>query len=380
MQSFTYYNPTKIIFGRRTIGHIGREIDDQDIKKVLLLAGGGSIKQNGVYKSVSKSLKRAGIEWTEVWDVRPNPSLSHALEAIDNARSFGAQAILAVGGGSVIDEAKSIAAGYYLDDLWAAFAGDVEIKQALPVYTVLTISGTSSECDPLAVLTRDEAREKWSIGSPLLYPKTSIIDPSVQATLPWRQTINGAIDAMSHIMEYYFTGSGEIATLYIDEVMIGQIIQSTDQLRKDESDYQARANLAWCASLALGGMAAPGIGRGDWAVHAIEHSLSAFHPEIAHGEGLAVLYPAWIIYCREKNPDQFERWAKHIWKRKTVESAVETMKARFREWGAPVLLRELGIDEEELPELAGNAVLKGDVGWSFSLNKDDVYNILKIAY
>ncbi|MFW5701648.1 MAG: iron-containing alcohol dehydrogenase [Bacteroidota bacterium] len=380
MENFVYHSPTKIIFGKRQTSKIGEEIAGHGIHKIMLLAGGGSIRENGVYDQTVKSLRRSEIEWTEVWGVRPNPSLAHTRDAIRFAKENRAEAILGVGGGSVIDESKAIAAGVFMEDIWLAFAGRAEIERALPVFSVLTLSGTSSEANGNAVVTNDESREKWAIRSSLLYPRASVIDPSAQSSLPWDQTVNGGIDAMSHIMELYFMGAGETPTIAIDETLMLQIIKSIDELQSDQSDYSARSNLAWSASLALNGLTASGLGGGDWAVHGMEHSLSAFHPDIAHGAGLGVLFPAWIEYNQNENPGHFRRWADKIWGRSSVAEAVEAMKEKFKSWGAPVTLRELGIKENEIEALADNAIRLGPLGRLRKLGKDDVISIMNNAY
>ncbi|HQP26541.1 MAG TPA: iron-containing alcohol dehydrogenase, partial [Candidatus Syntrophosphaera sp.] len=194
------HNPTRVHFGVGTIERIGPELQSAGVRKCLLAAGGGSIRANGVYEQVSKSLRGNQIDWTEAWGVQANPTLEKVYELIALAKTEQVDAILAVGGGSVIDSAKATAAGFYLRDVWNAFTGVERIKQALPVFTVLTLSATGSEMNGNAVITHTEEQKKWSIGSPLLYPRVSIIDPSVQSSLPWRQTVNGALDATAHIL------------------------------------------------------------------------------------------------------------------------------------------------------------------------------------
>jgi alcohol dehydrogenase YqhD (iron-dependent ADH family) len=379
MNNFQFYNPTRIIFGRETIPTIGKEISRYNIKKVLLLAGSGSIKRNGVFASVTESLRKEGIAFVEKWGVHANPELTHAKETIELARKEGVEAIIALGGGSVIDEAKSVAVGFYLDDLWQAFKRMVPIEKALPIFTVLTISGTGSEMNQNAVLTNDKEQRKWAIYSPLIYPKFSIIDPSVQSTLPWHQTVNGAIDAMAHTLEFYTVGRNEEATLALDESLLQTIIKSVDALKKDESDYSARASIAWAATLALNGISGAGLNGGEWACHRIEHGISALKPEVAHGAGLAVVIPAWIRYVREKNPVLFLRWAKNIWQTDSVEEAIERMKAKQKSWGAPVTMTELGVAKSEIPAIAENALTVGNIGVLDNLGKDEIVKILESA-
>lgn len=383
MQNFVFYNPTKVIFGQGTIPSIGKEIAKHNINRILLLAGGGSIKKNGVYQQVVDSLRTNNIEWVEHWGVRPNPVLNHANEGIRLVREHNLQGILAVGGGSVIDEAKSIAAGFYLDNLWDAFERKVSITNALPIFTVLTISATCSEMDPYAVLTNEAENKKWNIGSPLLFPKVSIVDPTVQFSLPWEQTVFGAIDALSHIMEFYFQSHGEEPTTSLDETLILNIFNSVDTLKKDPQNYNARATLAWSAILALNGISSAGLYGGDWACHTIEHGISALHPEVAHGAGLAVVFPAWIKYIHTLNEPQFLRWAKNIFGKNNVESALVALKDKYKSWGAPISLRDLNITKEEIPLIA-EIVYKASeirtIGEIKNLDYNDIFEILKIAY
>lgn len=383
MQNFVFHNPTKVIFGQGSIPKIGNEIAKYGIKRVLLLAGKGSIKTNGVYEQVVESLRESHIDWVEHWGVRPNPVLSHAIEGIKIVREENLQGILAVGGGSVIDEAKSIAAGFYLDNLWDAFERKVEIEKALPVFTVLTISATCSEMDPYAVLTNEKENKKWNIGGFPLYPKVSIIDPSVQSTLPWEQTVYGAIDALSHIMEFYFQSKGEEPTTSINETLILTIFNSVDQLQTNPLDYKARSALSWSAVLALNGISGAGLYGGDWACHTIEHGISALHPEVAHGAGLAVVFPAWIKYIHTLNEMQFLRWAKVIFGKNNVDSAILALKEKYKSWGSPVSLRDLGIFKEEIPLIAENvyqAYSIRTIGVLKNLDFNDIIEILKIAY
>jgi alcohol dehydrogenase YqhD (iron-dependent ADH family) len=379
MENFTFYNPTKLIFGKNTIPKIGNEIKKYGIKKLLLLAGGGSIKANGTYDSAVQSLKNAGIEWFEHWGVRANPLLNHANKGIEIVKGNAIEAILAIGGGSVIDEAKSIAAGFYLAHLWDAFENKTPIDKALPVFTILTLSGTCSEMDPFAVLTNDENLNKWNISGNALYPKVSIVDPLVQMSLPWHQTVNGAIDAMSHVMEFYFMGKDEEITLSVNEALMRTIIHCVDLLQENPNNYSAWANLAWTATLGLNGISGVALHGGDWASHQIEHGISAVHPEIAHGAGLAVVFPAWIKYMNKHNPEIFKRWAKNVWNSASVGEAIEAMKNKYTKWDAPISLTALGIKEDEIVDIAANASRRGEAGALSKLNQNDIENILRIA-
>ncbi len=379
MENFTFYNPVKYVFGKGKIAEIGRYINEDNNGKVLIIAGRGSIKRNGVYNIIINSLKQHNIDWIEKWDVRPNPILSHALETINSAREFGADAILAVGGGSVIDEAKAVAAGYFYDNIWDAYTGDLIVEKALPIYTVLTMSGTCSEMDAFSVLTNEDEKKKWAFGNRHTFPKVSIVDPEVQYSLPWEQTVNGGIDAMSHILEFYFRATDQEITLSVNEANLKTIELCLDNLKKDEQDYNSRANLAWCSTIALNGISAAGISRGEFAAHRIEHGISAVFQHVAHGAGLAVVFPAWIQYTWGANKQTYLRWAKNVWDADTIPEAVEKMRSKFKSWGAPVTLADLGISETAINEISDNILQFDTVGNMVRLDINDIVNILKMA-
>ncbi len=378
--NFEFYNPTRILFGRNTLEQIAPCIQSRRIGKVLLLAGGGSIRDNGVYHAVSSSLRAAGIQWVEHWGVQPNPILSTVQEAVQRAREFQAEAILAVGGGSVIDSAKAVAAGCCMDNVWDAFARKSFIEKALPLFVVLTLSATGSEMNPFTVITKEDERKKWATASPALYPTVAIIDPAVQMTLPWIQTVNGGLDAIAHILEFYVMGTDEETTIALDEALMRSVIQAVDQLQEDPSRYPARANLAWAATLALNGISGTQLRGGDWSTHMIEHGLSAVHPEVAHGTGLGILFPAWLRYMEPHNPAQFRRLARQVWAADSLNEGLERMKSKWKQWGTPTALRELGVRAEEIPQIADNVWMAAPLGQLKSLSRKDVEEILKLAY
>jgi len=376
MQNFDFFNPTKLVFGKGTTERIGNEISRNGHRKVLMIAGGGSIRKNGVYDQVDRSLKNAGVDHVESWGVRPNPELEKVREMIAMAKDSGCDAVLSVGGGSVIDSGKSVAAGYFLDNVWDVFESHAPIMEALPHYTVLTISATGSEMNMVAVLTNEAEKKKWAIMGPALYPLVSIVDPSVQTTLPWHQTVNGAVDALSHIMEYYFIGGEAETTLAVNESLSRSIILMTDRLRDNPTDYDCRANLAWAATLAFNGVSGTGLAYGDWASHNIEHGVSAVNPEVAHGAGLGVVFPSWIGYCRDVNPPIFERWAKNIWGAEDIDGGIAAMRSKILSWGNPVTLGGLGVDTALIDEMAALAAKPGGLGSVKKLSESDIREIL----
>lgn len=387
MRNFTFVNPTRIIFGRDTIKRLGQEVSREGIKQVLLVYGRGSIFGNGVYEQVTSSLQVAGISFEELSGVQPNPIISKVQKGIYLARGCQAQAVIAIGGGSVFDSAKAIAAGfYYRGDVWDFFSGQARIKQALPIYGVLTVSGTGSEMNSTAVVTREEDRKKWVMVSSHLYPRLSIIDPAVQASLPARDTAQGAVDIITHLLEVYFDGSQDVDIMkeYI-EGLIRTVMKEAVKLLQDAGDYQARAQMAWAATLALNGSTYPGSRGGDWATHFMEHSLSAFYP-VAHGTGLAVLLPAWMRYVYKNDPQSFERFAEKIFGitagagEERIKAGIDALQAFFVSLGIPSRLRDLKVDEADLEAMAANALLRGPLGVLQKLNQADVLEIYRQAW
>lgn len=375
---FTFYNPTKLIFGKGKIAEIGKEISVSGAKKILLIAGGGSIKKNTVYDQTINSLKSNNLQWVEAWDVRPNPTLEKTKEIISIAKKEQVDSILAVGGGSVIDTAKAVAAGFYVDNVWDFFEGK-SIEKTLPLFTILTISATASEMDPHAVISNEQEKKKWSISTPSLFPQVSVIDPTVQFTLPWNQTAYGAADGITHVMEFYSIAKDQETTLAINDAILRTIIKTTDALKQDPKHLSARSNLAWSLTLALNGMSGAGLHGGDWSIHAIEHAISALHPKVAHGAGLAVVAPAWISYLHKYNSETFKRWAKNVWDCDSTEQALKKMKEKYSSWGLPTSLGELGVNKDEIPILADIVMKRGQPGALKQLNKNDVEEILRLA-
>jgi len=384
MENFVFYNPTKLVFGKNTVEQIGEYLKKDKIKKVLLLAGGGSIKKNGVYEKVVRSLIENSIEKVEVWGVRANPVVSKVREAIDVARKEKVDAILAVGGGSVIDSGKAVAAGVmYEGDVWDFYQGKATPKDALPLYTILTLSATGTEMNGGTVVTNEELLEKFSFWSVHTFPKVSIVDPEVQYSLPPHQTVNGAVDAISHVMEYYFDGAKRTDLIdRVDESIILTLMETTEALLNDPKDYDARANFALSTTLALNGISGLGHRGGDWSSHAIEHALSALNPEVAHGAGLAVVFPAWMKYVYKANPTKFRRFGRTIFRLKnsTPTQAIDALKRWYKKIGAPTTLKELGFKREDIETLTEIAAKTVPMGKLVKLEKEDIRKILEIAY
>ena len=383
MDAFTYSAPTQVIFGQDAVDLIGWHIV-KEASSVLLVMGGGSARENGAYDAAIHSLQEAGVEWTEFWGIKPNPSLEQIEAGINIARKASVGAVLGIGGGSAIDAAKAIAAGFYLDNYWEKVETRKPVERALPVFTVVTLSGTGSEMNGKAVITNEREQKKWSLGGHAMIPKVSAIDPMYQIHTPWHLTAGSGIDAMTHIMENYFRGRisdkrtgyfNEETTLNICEGLLISLVNSLHSLKHDPSSYEARANLAWASCLSLNGLTACGLSGGDWTSHALEHALSGMFPHVPHGEGLAVLFPSWMQQVCAKAPDIFTRFAATVWGEQTIQGGIDATRAAFSGWGAPDRLSNWGVTEEDVPKLVENAFAYRDLGQVVPLTREDVTEI-----
>ncbi len=380
MQNFTFYNPVKIIFGKGTIARLGAEASKAG-KHALLVYGGGSIKNNGVYMTVMIALEAAGIAVTEHSGVKPNPVLSHVREGVKKAKEAGCDMVIAAGGGSVIDEAKAIAAGAgYEGDLWDFFLGKDGIKSALPLFTVLTIPATGSEMNSGCVITNEETKQKFSAMSSALFPKASILDPEATMTLPTAQVAYGAVDGLAHLIEGYFSTTDKDVAI-TDELVHAvarSIITSTDRILTDPKDYNARASMMWSATMALNGMQSLGYGGTSFVNHVIEHSLSAIY-DIAHGAGLAIVMPAWFKHDLAKNgPARLEKFGGAVFGTKTAEGTIAAFEEWFGKIGAPTRLSQANIPAEDIPRIAENAMGLIKL-WEIAYYQPEIEEILEKA-
>ena len=386
MQNFTYQNTTKIVFGKGTEEEVG-EYTAKHGSKVLLHYGGGSIKKYGTYDKVVKSLEEAGVEYVELGGVEPNPKLSLVHKGIELAKEERVDFILAVGGGSVIDSAKAIAVGYFYDgDVWDFYYNNVEITEALPVGVVLTIPAAGSESSTSSVVTKMDGMYKRSIGTELIRPKFAIMNPEITFTLPDYQTACGAVDIMAHIMERYFTNTDNVEyTDRLSEASLKTIINNTPKVLEDNEDYAARAEIMWVGSNAHNGLL--GTGREeDWSSHGMEHELSGIY-DVAHGAGLAVVFPAWMEYVYQHDLERFAQFAHRVWDvdpdfkdlEWTAQQGIKKTKEFFSDIGMPVTLAELDIPADRLEEMAKKATENGPIGSFVELDTEDVLKIYKSA-
>lgn len=354
MLEFVFHNPTKIVFGKDQTQRIGEFIKE---KKCLFLYGGGSIFQNGIYEKVINSLKIHGKEWVEKGGIKPNPVLSFVYETIEFARKEKVESVLAVGGGSVIDTAKTVAAGYFYEgDVWDFFVQKAEIQKALPVYVVLTLAATGTEMNRYAVITNERTKQKFNIDSEKVYPKVSILDPVNTYTVPKEQVAYGCVDAMLHLLEGYFTQSYSNTPIQdgFVETLVKVLMQTTQKIFENLQDYDARANFMWATTLALNGLTTAGIGNFGFPNHIIAHSLSAFY-DLPHGVTLAIVFPAWLKYKFSEKKERISKFGKVIFDEEDPEKAIKKLETFYASIGVPTKLSQVKVLEEDFPALAENA-------------------------
>lgn len=381
MDNFTFFNPTTIDFGTDKEQQIGQHLTDHGIKKVLLTYGSERIKRDGLFAKVSKSLAAQGIAFVEFGGIVSNPVISTVREAITLARTHQVEAVLAVGGGSVLDSSKAIAAGVLHDgDVWELFTREASITAALPIFSVLTLAATGSEMNNGAVVTNGETKEKFAIGSAHTFPKVSIVNPALMQTVSRDYLVYSAADIIAHSIEGYFTAKVQPRfQSRLVEAVINTVIETTETLLADPADYNARAQFAWASTQALNGLTYAGTAGFSYPNHMIEHSLSALF-NVPHGAGLSVIMPAWMKWYHSRNPEQFKRFAKEIFGLETAEQGIAALEKWFDKIGTPTRLSQLGITEADLPATIENVL--GNAKW-FGIaeiyTRDVVSSILKSA-
>ena len=359
MNDFLFYSPTEFVFGRGVECKAGSLVKACGGRKAVVVYGGGSAVRSGLLARVEQSLAEAGVGYVELGGVQPNPTDPKVYEGIGLARSSGADFMLAVGGGSVIDTAKAIAAGVpYGGDFWDFFAGRAVPERALPVGVVLTIPAAGSEGSGNSVITKLDGLHKLSLRTPkVLRPAFALMNPELTFTLPAWQTACGATDMMAHIMERYFTNTlGTEVADRMCEGVLRAIGEETPKALETPCDYDARANLMWAGTVAHNGTCGVGCEE-DWASHFMEHEVSAVYG-VTHGAGLAVIFPAWLTYMAAHNPRKVEQWARRVWGVAPGADATATALegvARFRRFlgsiGMPTTFAQLGIAHPDIPLL-----------------------------
>lgn len=383
---FCYYNPTKIYFGKEALGNLSSELSNYG-KNILLIYGKNSVKKSGLYDEVIKILKAADKNVTELSGIKSNPSYSQLLKGASLVKENDVDLILAVGGGSVIDCAKGISVSAYCEgDPWQKYWVNFEpvTNKIVPVASILTMAGTGSEMNGGSVITNEEKMLKNGRVFPAnVNPKFSILNPEYTFTVPKYQIASGIFDTMSHLMEQYFSGNDDNTTDYILEGVMRSLIVSAKTAMKNTTDYEARSNIMWCATIGLNTIT--GLSKmQDWEVHMIEHQIGAY-TDCAHGAGLAAVSVPYYKYIMNDGIDKFVRFAKNVWdidingmtKEQAALKGLEKLDEFISLLELPKTLKELGASEEMLPKIANSTVLGG--GYK-QMTADDILNILKECY
>lgn len=383
---FTYYNPTKIYFGKKSLENLEAELKNYG-KNVLLVYGKNSIKKIGLYDEVIKTLKRCGKNVVELAGINANPRYSQVLEGARLVRENDVNLILAVGGGSVIDCSKAISVSAYAKgDPWKRYWIDCEPvdNKVVPVGSILTMTGTASEMNGGSVITNEDEKIKTGrVFDASVYPKFSILNPEYTYSVPERQMVSGIFDIFSHLMEQYFSGDDDNTTDYVIEGVIKSLVKSARAAKKDPRNYEARSNIMWCATLGLNTVT--GVSKTqDWEVHMIEHQLGAY-TDCPHGLGLAVISVPYYRYIYKYGLDKFVRYAENVWgvdatgktKEEVALQGIDKLAEFIKEMGIPTTLRELGATEEMLPLIAKTTVKGG--GYK-QMDESDILTVLKECY
>ncbi len=384
MNNFTYHVYTDVRFGKDQINTLPELVKPLG-KKVLLVYGGGSIKKNGIYNKIQELL--SDCEIFELAGIEPNPKIESVREGIKICKEQKVEVVLAVGGGSVIDASKVIAAGANYDgDAWDLVEDSRKIGDVLPIVTILTLAATGSEMNKNAVISNMATNEKLGTSAHKFKPVASICDPTYLFTLPAMQTAAGTADIMSHVFEQYFQKTeAAYLTDRFSEGILKTCIKYCPIALKDSENYEARANLMWASTQALNGLTSAGKG-GEWTCHPIEHELSAFY-DITHGVGLAIVTPRWMRYILNENTvEKFAEYARNVWDIKEEDAwkaanyGIDATEEFFRDCGIPMRLSEVGIDESKFEVMAEDAVKFGGLEHAYvALDKNDVMEILKMS-
>lgn len=372
MQNFTLHNPTRILFGQGRIADISREIPAG--ARVLITYGGGSVVKTGTLAEVKAALKDFTV--FEFAGIEPNPTYETLMQAVELARREKIDFLLAVGGGSVIDGTKFIAAAIpFLGDPWDILAKGAEVERAIPFGSVLTLPATGSEMNSGAVVTRRASNDKLVFLSDLVYPLFSVLDPSKTFTLPPRQIANGVVDAFVHVAEQYLTypADAKVQDRFAEGLLLTLIEEGPRALQEPEN-YAVRANLMWTATLALNGLIGAGVPQ-DWATHMLGHELTALHG-LDHAQTLAVVLPAMLQVRREEKRDKLLQYAERVWGLREgnaearIELAIEHTRQFFESLQVPTRLSDYGIGAEAIPALVAQLQRHGMVALGEHQNLD----------
>jgi len=356
MQNFTFYNPTRIEFGKGKESNIGQYVNEFGVGSVLVLYGSERIKKDGLFGRVTKSLDDKGISFKAVGGVISNPVISLVREAVKVVKENNLQGIVAVGGGSVADSAKAVAAGAKYDgDVWDFFIGKAAVEDAIPVFTIMTLAATGSEMNPYGVVTNEETKQKFNLGGPLLFPKVSVINPELMATVTPDYLAYSAVDIFAHCLDLYFTAKHfpEYTAALIENIL-ATVMRTTAVLLDKPDDYDARGEFAWVSTMALNGNTFTGVAGNSFDTHMIEHAMGGLY-NVPHGAGLAVVLPAWMQSIKDQNLSRFERFAEKLFGLADADAGIAKLTEWFSAIGAPVTFAQAGLAADAVDPIAENA-------------------------
>ncbi len=368
MRDFTLHASTRLYCGKGCVAKTGRILKTLGHDRVLLLFGGRSSTLNGALATVTASLDKHGIAWSPCGDLRPNPDLEQlqrVLTALAAARQAQEPptALVAIGGGSVLDTAKATAAAALHDaPPWELFTARREITRALPVLAVSTLAGSGSETNAEAVCRNPESGETLALRGPALYPAAAFVDPTLQAGLDWSLTRRGAVDMLSHVLERALTvrePQGGSLLLGLAEALQRGILARAAELRREPTAYAPRAELCWAAMTAQSGPLASGLGVGDWTVHVLAHAVTGTAPHLPHGDVVAVLLPRWLEALAGLRHPGVTRWAREVLGARSGQAGAQSLRAIFLDWGLPGSLAALGLGSAQLELAAERATAMG---------------------
>lgn len=383
MQNFDYMTPTRLIFGRDAIAKLP-EVMTQFGKKILLTYGGGSIKKIGLYQKVLEMLK--GYDIVELPDIQPNPKYAPSvLDGVRLCKEHNVDVILSVGGGSVLDCSKAIAAGAKYDgDPWDLISYKVKAKAALPIVDIITLAATGSEYDCGGVISRTETNDKIGYIDPLLFPVVSILDPVYTFTVSKKQTAAGIADAMNHTIEQYFVEDSTLLNDGFCESMLRSLMTNGRKCLENPEDYTARAEMMLACTYGCNGILALGNSYSGWPCHGIEHALSAYY-DITHGEGLAIITPRWMRHIlSERTMDRFVKYGINVFgidptlpKQEIAGKAIDATYEFFQSINIPMHLRDVGIDDSRIDEMAHHIAVNEGLDKAYvPLTEQDIKEIL----
>lgn len=386
MQNFDYATPTRLIFGKDAINNLVSVMQPLG-KRVLLTYGGGSIKKLGLYDKVKELLR--DFEITELSGIQPNPKYNPSvLEGVRLCKENNIEVILSVGGGSVLDCSKAIAAGAKYDgETWDLITYKVPTQAALPIVDIMTLAATGSEYDCGGVISRTETNDKVSYMNPHLFPVVSILDPTYTFTVSKKQTVAGCADAMNHTMEQYFAADTTLLNDGFCESMLRSLMENTRKILKNPEDYTARAEFMLACTYGCNGILSLGNSPSGWPCHGMEHALSAYY-DITHGEGLAIITPRWMEHIlSEKTIGRFVKYGINVFgidagqdKMEIARQAIKATYDFFVEIGIPMTLREVGIDERRIDEMAQHVADNEELENAYiPLQKEDVADIFRAS-